>query len=192
MEKVLFLGLMLMIMSKCEPAHNRYKALVTYLACSRLSVSEHDRKSERATGDKQGQRRAGSRRPHSFPTRFFNPPLTESLEQLSFFPTRPHSSPAHFFNPPLTESLEQAMTYLVLQTFLVFCYLSVARFLSQSSSSCLVREDKDKVWQDQEARERLCRVLFRLTIPLTQVLSTTKRLGNTCEDAAGVLKSREN
>ena len=166
MEKVLFLGLMLMIMSKCEPAHNRYKALLTYLACSRLSVSEHDRKSERATGEKQGQRRAGSRRPHSFPTRFFNPPLTESLEQ--------------------------AMTYLVLQTFLVFRYLSVVRFLSRSSSSCLVREDKDKVWQDQEARERLCGVLFRLTIPLTQVLSTTKRLGNACEDAVGVLKSREN
>ena len=127
MEKVLFLGLMLMIMSKCEPAHNRYKALVTYLACSRLSVSEHDRKSERATGEKQGQRRAGSRRPYLFPT--------------------------HFFNPPLTESLEQAMTYLVLQTFLVFCYLSVTRFLSRSSSSCLVREDKDSVARPGGARK---------------------------------------
>ena len=84
MEKVPFLVLMLMIMSKCEPAHNRYNALVTYL---------------------------------------------------------------------------------VLQTFLVFRYLSVVRFLSRSSSSFLAREDKDNVWQDEEARERLCGVLFRPRSP---------------------------
>ena len=101
MEKVPFLVLMLKIMSKCEPAYNRYNALVTYL---------------------------------------------------------------------------------VLQTFLVFRYLSVVCFLSRSSSSFLVREDKDNVWQDDEARERLCGVLFRPTIPFTQVLSTTKRLGNSCGD----------
>ena len=110
MEKVPFLVLMLMIMSKCEPAHNRYNALVTYL---------------------------------------------------------------------------------VLQTFPVLRYLSVVRFLSRSSSSFLVREDKDNVWQDEEARERLCGVLFRPTIPFTQVLSITKRLGNACGDAVGVLQSRE-
>ena len=51
------------------------------LACSRLSVSEDDRKKERATS---------------------------GIRDLSFFPTRPHSSPARSFNPPLTESLEQA------------------------------------------------------------------------------------
>ena len=33
----------------------------------------------------------------------------ERAGDLSFFPTRPHSSPARFFNPPLTESLEKAM-----------------------------------------------------------------------------------
>lgn len=106
MEKIPFLVLMLMIMSKCEQAHNRCNALVTYL---------------------------------------------------------------------------------VLQTFLVFRYLSVVRFLSRSSISFLVREDKDNVWQDEEARERLCGVLFRPTIPFTQVLSTTQRLGNAC----GVLQGRE-
>ena len=42
------------------------------IACSRLSVSEDDRKRERTTSD------------------------------ISFFPNRPHSSPARFFNPPLT------------------------------------------------------------------------------------------
>ena len=111
MEKVPFLVFKLMIMSilKCEPAHNRYNALVTYM-------------------------------------------------------------------------------YLVLQTFVsVFCYLSVVHFLSQSSSSFLVREDKDNVWRD----ERLCGFVFRPTIPFTQVLSTTLRLGNACGDAVEVLQSRE-
>ena len=56
-----------------------------------------------------------------------------------------------------------------------------------SSISFLVREDKDNVWQDEEARERLCGVLFRPTIPFTQGLSTIKRLGNAC----GVLQGRE-
>ena len=106
MEKIPFLALMLMIMSKCEPVHNRCKALVTYL---------------------------------------------------------------------------------MLQTFLVFHYLSVVRFLSRSSSSFLVREDKDNVWQDEEALERLYGGLFRPTIPFTQVLFTTKRLGNAC----GVQQGRE-
>lgn len=67
MEKIPFLVLMLMIMSKCEQAHNRCNALVTYL---------------------------------------------------------------------------------VLQTFLAFHYLNVVRFLSRSSISFLVREDKDNVGQD--------------------------------------------
>ena len=79
----------------------------------------------------------------------------------------------------------------MLQTFLVFRYLSVVRFLSRSGNSFLAREDKDNAWQDEEARERLCGVLFRPTIPFTQVLSTTKRLGNACGDAVGVLQSRE-
>lgn len=83
------------------------------------------------------------------------------------------------------------VTYLVLQTFLVFRYLSIVHFLSRSSSGFLDREDKDNVWQDEEARERLCGVLFRPTIPFTQVLSTTKRLGNACGDVVGVLQSRE-
>ena len=32
---------------------------------------------------------------------------------------------------------------------------------------------------------------FSTTIPFTQVLSTTKQLGNACGDAVGVLQSRE-
>ena len=63
------------------------------IACSRLSVSEDDRKRERATNRISGDRDPGEKR---------------RGPDLSFFPTRPHSSPAHFFNPPLTESLEQA------------------------------------------------------------------------------------
>ena len=110
MEKIPFLALMLMIMSKCEPVHNRCNALVTYL---------------------------------------------------------------------------------VLQTFLVFHYLSVVRFLSRSSSSFLVREDKDNVWQDEEAREGLCRVLFRPPITFTQVLSTTKRLRNACGVQQGGEKEKK-
>ena len=47
------------------------------------------------------------------------------------------------------------------------------------------------MWQDEEARERLCGVLFRPTIPFTQVLSNTKRLGNAREYAVGVVQSRE-
>ena len=110
MEKIPFLALMLMIMSKCEPVHNRCKALVTYLT---------------------------------------------------------------------------------LQTFLVFHYLSVVRFLSRSSSSFLVREDKDNVWQDEEALERLYGGLFRSTIPFTQVLFTTKRLGNACRVQQGREKEKK-
>ena len=56
------------------------------LACSRLSVSEDNRKSEWVKSEISGER---------------DP-------DLSFFPTRSHSSPARFFSPPLTESLEQA------------------------------------------------------------------------------------
>ena len=61
------------------------------LNCSRLSVSEDDRKSKRATIRSAA---SGIRE--------------RKGEDLSFFPTRPHSSPARFFNPPLTGSLEQA------------------------------------------------------------------------------------
>ena len=63
-----------------------YAAIV--LACSRLSVSEDDRKRERVTSGISGERDPGS-----------------------FFPTGNHSSPARFFNPPLPESLEQAMKF---------------------------------------------------------------------------------
>ena len=62
------------------------------LACTRPSVREDDRKSERVTSGISSERDPG-----------------EKTRGLSFFPTRPHSSPARFFNPPLTESLEQAL-----------------------------------------------------------------------------------
>ena len=88
---------------------------------------------------------------------------------------------------PVHNRCNALMTYLVLQTFLVFHYLSVVHLLSRSSSSFSVREDKDNVWQDEEAHERLCGVLFRPMIPFTQVLSTTKKLGNAC----GRLQGRE-
>jgi len=52
------------------------------------------------------------------------------------------------------------VTYLVLQTFLVSCYVKVVRFLSRSSGSIVVTEDKDNAWQDEEALGRLCGVLF--------------------------------
>ena len=61
------------------------------LACSRLSVSKDDRKRERVTSGISCERDPREKR-----------------RDLSFFPTRPHSSPTRFFNPPLTESLEQA------------------------------------------------------------------------------------
>ena len=55
------------------------------LTCSRLSVSENDRKSERATSGISGERDPGEKRrgprPNSSPARFFNSPLTEDLEQ---------------------------------------------------------------------------------------------------------------
>ena len=53
----------------------------------------YDRKRERATSGISGERDPGEKR---------------KGPDLSFFLTRPHSSPARFFNPPLTESLEQA------------------------------------------------------------------------------------
>ena len=63
-----------------------WKLSVEHVACSRLSVSEDDQKSERATSRISGEwdlgeKRRGTTRPHSLPTCFFNPPLTESLEQ---------------------------------------------------------------------------------------------------------------
>ena len=51
------------------------------VACSRLSVSEDDRKSERATSGISGERDPGEKR---------------RGRDLSFFPTRPRSSPAAF------------------------------------------------------------------------------------------------
>ena len=47
------------------------------VACSRLSVSEDDRKRE-PSGRRAGSAASGIR---SSPARFFSPPLTESLEQ---------------------------------------------------------------------------------------------------------------
>ena len=81
-------------------SHSRMKCVTAEfsLACSRLSVSEDDRKSERATSRISGERDPGEKRRDP---------------DLSFFPTRPHSSPARFFNPSLTESLEQAKFQLV-------------------------------------------------------------------------------
>ena len=66
------------------------------VACSRLSVSEDDRKSERATSGIRSERDPGEKR------------RGREISDLSFFLTRFHSSPARFFDPPLTESLEQA------------------------------------------------------------------------------------
>ena len=81
----------------------------TIIACSRLSVSEDDRKSERAKSGISGERDPGEKRRGRDP-------------DLSFFPTRPHSSPARCFSPPLTENLGQATTITVFHITTCFNY----------------------------------------------------------------------
>ena len=96
-----------------RPTMLRYVALAC-LACSRLSVSEDDRKRERAKSGISGERDPGSRSVRMIENasgRRAGSAASGIRERKGegFFPTRPHSSPARFFSPPLTESLEQAI-----------------------------------------------------------------------------------
>ena len=70
------------------------------IACSRLSVSEDDPRLSVSEDDRKSERATSGIR-------------SERDPDLSFFLTRLHSSPARFFNPPLTESLEQAKWMMI-------------------------------------------------------------------------------